>query len=195
MSGHLAVAVRNMRVMSLVNEMATTRKVIAAIPEAAKGWRPDPKARTAFEVAWHIVSSEVQMLEATAVLKFTTEARYKDVPATVEALVAWYDAHFPQAIERVKAMTAEQLNTEVDLFGAFMLPSHVFLGMVESHTVHHRGQLSVYLRPMGGKVPSIYGGSADEPWKMERPQEAGDRGPEPGDDSGQSLLIPVLDPS
>jgi uncharacterized damage-inducible protein DinB len=37
------------------------------------------------------------------------------------------------------------------------------LGMASNHSIHHRGQLASYLRPMGSKVPSIYGGSADEP--------------------------------
>jgi uncharacterized damage-inducible protein DinB len=42
------------------------------------------------------------------------------------------------------------------------LPAYVYLSFVQNHSVHHRGQLSAYLRPMGGKVPSIYGPSADE---------------------------------
>ena len=42
-------------------------------------------------------------------------------------------------------------------------PRVTFLSLNLRHLVHHRGQLSAYLRPMGGKVPSIYGGSADEP--------------------------------
>jgi uncharacterized damage-inducible protein DinB len=41
-----------------------------------------------------------------------------------------------------------------------------FLGLVSNHSIHHRGQLSSYLRPMGSKVPKIYGGSADEPFEM-----------------------------
>jgi uncharacterized damage-inducible protein DinB len=42
-------------------------------------------------------------------------------------------------------------------------PAATYLGLLIKHSVHHRGQLSAYLRPMGGKVPAIYGGSADEP--------------------------------
>ncbi len=68
-------------------------------------------------------------------------------------------------MERVRAMTPEQLVTPVDFLGAFNFPAVFYLGFVNNHSIHHRGQLSVYLRPMGSKVPSIYGGSADEPWK------------------------------
>jgi uncharacterized damage-inducible protein DinB len=48
----------------------------------------------------------------------------------------------------------------------FQLPAAAYLNFANVHCIHHRGQLSAYLRPMGGKVPSIYGGSADEPMNM-----------------------------
>jgi uncharacterized damage-inducible protein DinB len=41
------------------------------------------------------------------------------------------------------------------------MPGIVYLSLIIKHSVHHRGQLSTYLRPMGGKVPGIYGPSAD----------------------------------
>jgi uncharacterized damage-inducible protein DinB len=46
----------------------------------------------------------------------------------------------------------------------------VYVAFMSNHSIHHRGQLSTYLRPMGSKVPSIYGGSADEP--ITRPSAA-----------------------
>jgi uncharacterized damage-inducible protein DinB len=61
-------------------------------------------------------------------------------------------------------MTAEQLLTPVPFFGVMSLPVFQYLIMVNNHSTHHRGQLSTYLRPMRSKVPSIYGGSADEPF-------------------------------
>jgi uncharacterized damage-inducible protein DinB len=65
----------------------------------------------------------------------------------------------------VKAMTPEQLSTPVDFAGVFTLPVYMYLEFAKSHSIHHRGALAVYLRPMGAKVPSIYGGSYDEPWQ------------------------------
>jgi uncharacterized damage-inducible protein DinB len=66
-------------------------------------------------------------------------------------------------LEQVKAMTPEQLATEVDFFGVMKMPAVGLLSMALRHSIHHRGQLSSYLRAMGGKVPGIYGPSADEP--------------------------------
>lgn len=164
MTPEFAAALRDMRCESLQWEMATTRKVIAAIPETGTAYRPDAKARTALELAWHIVTSEVQMLEDTAALKFAMEERYPQVPGSAAEVVAFYDQHLPVALAAARAMTPEQLVTPVDFYGAFNFPAVVYLGFVESHSIHHRGQLSAYLRPAGGAVPSIYGGSADEPW-------------------------------
>jgi len=61
-------------------------------------------------------------------------------------------------------MPPEQLANPVDFAGVFKMPAVFYLGFVNNHCVHHRGQLAGFLRPMGSKVPSIYGGSADEPW-------------------------------
>jgi uncharacterized damage-inducible protein DinB len=58
-------------------------------------------------------------------------------------------------------MTGDQLNTIIDLLGMMQAPGINFLAMALKHSVHHRGQLSTYIRPMGGKVPGIYGPSAD----------------------------------
>jgi uncharacterized damage-inducible protein DinB len=149
----------------LGNEMQITKKVIAAVPDAKREYRPDPKARTAWELAWHLASTDVQMLDEIADRKFTMEPRFKDEPKNVADLVSWYEKNFSSAMERVRAMTPEQLETPVDFLGAFNFPAVFYLGFVNNHSIHHRGQLAVYLRPMGSKVPSIYGGSADEPWK------------------------------
>ncbi len=70
---------------------------------------------------------------------------------------------FKSAVEKVEGEDALKV---VDFMGAFQFPNVFYLIFLIKHSVHHRGQLSVYLRPMGGKVPSIYGGSADEPFEM-----------------------------
>ena len=58
----------------------------------------------------------------------------------------------------------EQLLTPIEFFGVFNLPAALYLGFLNNHSIHHRGELTTYLRPMGSKVPSIYGGSYDEPF-------------------------------
>jgi len=162
-----AIAYRNLMLDGLSNEMQTTKKVLAAVLDSNRDYRPDPKSRTAWEVAWHLASSDVQMTEEIADMKFTMEPRFKDQPQTAAALAAWYETNMRRAIDRVRAMSADQLLTPVDFYGAFNWPVIFYLAFVNNHSIHHRGQLAAYLRPMGSKVPSIYGGSADEPWQAE----------------------------
>jgi uncharacterized damage-inducible protein DinB len=159
-----AAGVMQMFTQGIEQEMQVTRKVIAAIPQERCSYRPDPKAKSALELAWHIVTGEAGMLDSIANMNFSTEDSGA-VPATVAEILSWYDQHGKQALARVRAMSPEQLVTPVDFFGVLKLPVFCYLQIVSNHTIHHRGQLSTYLRPMGGKVPSIYGGSADEPFK------------------------------
>jgi uncharacterized damage-inducible protein DinB len=81
----------------------------------------------------------------------------------VAELVTWYDANFKEAAARVAALSGEQLMTPVNFLGAFNFPAVFYLGFLNNHSIHHRGELATYLRPMGSKVPAIYGGSFDEP--------------------------------
>ena len=164
-SPEFAATYRNMMLDGLQREMQTTKRVIAAIPDTQRNYRPDPKARTAWELAWHIVTVDAQFLEEIAEGKFNMEPRYKDEPKTVADMVAWYDQHFTRSIAKVRAMSGEQLVKILDFYGAFQLPAFAYLGFVNNHSIHHRGELATYLRPMGSKVPAIYGPSADEEWK------------------------------
>jgi uncharacterized damage-inducible protein DinB len=164
-SPEFATAYRDLMLMGLENEMKATQRVLAAIPDAKRDYKPDPNARTAWELAWHLASADVQMLDEIADRKFAMEARFKEEPKTSAELAAWYEKNFPRAIERVRAMSAEELLTPVDFYGVFTLPDVFYLGFVNNHSIHHRGQLATYLRPMGAKCPSIYGGSYDEPFQ------------------------------
>src|SRR5258708_36270398 len=91
-------------------------------------------------------------------------------PKTIAELVAWYDTNFQREAARVGALSAEQLMTPVNFMGLFNFPVVFYLGFLNNHSIHHRGELATYLRPMGSKVPSIYGGSFDEPFQMAEPK-------------------------
>jgi uncharacterized damage-inducible protein DinB len=160
-----ALAYRDLMLMGLSNEMKATKRVLGAVPDANRDYRPDPNARSAQELAWHLASADVQMLDETADRKFVMEPRFKDEPNTSAELASWYEKNFSRAIERVRSMSVEELLTPVDFYGAFNLPVVFYLAFVNNHSIHHRGQLATYLRPMGSKCPSIYGGSYDEPWQ------------------------------
>jgi uncharacterized damage-inducible protein DinB len=150
---------RDMMLQGMQTETQTTKKVLAAVPDSGHDYRPDPKARSAKELAWHLAAEDVKFLDGIANLAFNTKAG--PAPATTAEIVTWYDANIPRAMARVQAMTAEQLLTPVDFFGMFNFPAAMYLNFLYGHSVHHRGELAVYLRPMGSKVPSIYGPSAD----------------------------------
>jgi uncharacterized damage-inducible protein DinB len=105
-------------------------------------------------------------MEGIADLKFNMVARSElEKPKTVAQLVEWYDKNMKRCADRIRALSAEQLLTSVDFMGAFKLPVAFYLGFLNNHSIHHRGELATYLRPMGSKVPSIYGGSYDEPFQ------------------------------
>jgi len=165
LSPEFALGLRDLMLQGVMQEAQTTKKVIAAVPDAHGDYRPDPKARTAKELAWHLASVDVQFLDEIADGKFNMEPRYKDAPKTSAEMAEWYAKNIARGAERVRALTAQQLTTQLDFYGAFNLPAVMYLGFLNNHSIHHRGQLATYLRPMGSKVPSIYGGSADEEWK------------------------------
>jgi uncharacterized damage-inducible protein DinB len=163
-----ATSLRDLMLQGLAEEMATTAKVIAAIPDGKRDYKPDPKARTAWELAWHIAAEDVIFVEQIVEGKFAfPDPRYDNQqPKTATELAAWYRTNFSRALDKVRALTPPQLAAPLDFFGMMSLPRVQFLGLVSNHSIHHRGQLSSYLRPMGSKVPKIYGGSADEPFEM-----------------------------
>jgi uncharacterized damage-inducible protein DinB len=162
---------RAMMLDGITREAEITKKVIAAVPDAASSYKPDPNARTAKELAWHLANTDVQFLNGIADLKFNME-NPEHKPQTSGDVVAWYDREIQRGVARVAAMSAEQLMTPVEFFGVFNLPAVLYLGFLNNHSIHHRGELATYLRPMGSKVPSIYGGSYDEPFVPPVPAEA-----------------------
>jgi uncharacterized damage-inducible protein DinB len=161
-----ALAYREMMLQSFSNEVQTTKKVISAIPENKRDYRPDPHARTGWELAWHLANSDIQFLGGIADLKFSMATpEQKDKPKTVAELVSWYEQNYNRAADRVRALSPQQLLTPVDFAGLFKFPAVFYLAFLNNHSIHHRGALATYLRPMGAKVPSIYGGSYDEPFE------------------------------
>ena len=158
-----ALAYRAMMLDGIGREVEITKRVLAAVPDGKRDYRPDPHARTAWELAWHIANTDVQFIDGIADLKFAMASPADaDKPKTVAELVDWYDRNMKRGIDRVRSMSAEQLLTPVPFF-MFNFPSIFYVGFLNNHSIHHRGELATYLRPMGSRVPSIYGGSFDEP--------------------------------
>jgi uncharacterized damage-inducible protein DinB len=162
MTPEFAAGLRDFLLQALDSEVEATTKVIRAIPEGQGGYAPDPKSMPALKLAFHIVASEVWFLDSVSAGAFG-EFPGGETPDSPAAVVAWWESVRPAARAKVAAMTGEQLAAIVDFYGMFQLPAAAYLNFANVHSIHHRGQLSAYLRPMGGRVPSIYGGSADEP--------------------------------
>jgi uncharacterized damage-inducible protein DinB len=170
LSPEFAAGIRETLLQWSAREVETTKKVLSAIPDHKANYRPDPNARTAWELACHLVSFDVHVLNGIGELKLGMDfPDEKSKPKTVAELVDWYDKNFKRAADRIRALTPEQLATPIDFLGAFSLPAVAYLAFFNNHRVHHRGQLTTYLRPMGSKCPSIYGASFDEPWQGAKP--------------------------
>ncbi len=147
---------------ALDREHPVTRNVIEAIPLDKGDYRPEPVSKTALELAWHIVAAEKRFLEGIAGGEFDfTPINRPDSVKNSADIARWYGDMFQSTLGRVKQLSPEQLNKVLDFRGLFQLPAVAFLQFQLNHSIHHRGQLSVYLRPAGGKVPAIYGESYD----------------------------------
>ena len=147
---------------TLKNEHQTTRRVIEAIPLDKGDYRPDAVSKTALELAWHIAASEQRFFSGIPEGAFDFSPIHRPESITNSAgIAAWFDESFAANLPKIEGLSGEALARMVDFRGMFQLPSVGFIQLALHHTIHHRGQLSVYLRPMGGKVPSIYGESYD----------------------------------
>jgi len=144
------------------NEQRITKSVIEAIPADRGDYRPDDVSKSALELAWHIVATEMRFMEAVAdgQFDFTPRPRPDSIQTSAD-LAAWYTENFEPRFEKLTVLSNEQLTKIIDFRGIFQLPAVMYLNFIINHSIHHRGQLSVYLRPMGGKVPAIYGESYD----------------------------------
>jgi uncharacterized damage-inducible protein DinB len=145
-------------------EAAATRAVLSRIPEGSD-YRPDPKSRTAREVAWLIVREEI--LLADGIAKGVIEWAELPAPPTMKEVLDTYDRSHDAATRKLEATDAARWAGKVP----FTFQGQEVMNEPCGETawgflldmIHHRGQLSTYLRPMGSTVPQIYGPSADEP--------------------------------
>lgn len=151
---------------NIAMEAATTKKVLAAVPDGHGEYTPDDKSMKALDLVWHIASAEVMLLNIAVTGTDPAPPERVAGTETVAGIVAWYESNLAETLAKVKALSGEQLARVISVWGgAFTMPAVNFISLALNHGIHHRGQLSAYLRPMGAKVPGIYGPSADEPMK------------------------------
>lgn len=151
------------------NEIPTTAKVLAAVGRGNGEYKPDPKSRSAIQLARHIATADGWFVQSVLDGKFDFDQAAADKAeaqlTTADDAAAFYEKSMRDKVNRLRSTPGEELAKEVDFFGSMKAPAVVFLAMAQNHSVHHRGQLAAYLRAMGSRVPAIYGGSADEPFQ------------------------------
>jgi uncharacterized damage-inducible protein DinB len=173
-SPEFAAALRDLLAQTLEYELETTKRVMAALPDAQRNYRPAAKNRSAWEIAWHIAKEDVLFLDNICEGKFDfMDSRYdSQEPKTSAEMADWYDRNLRQALSKIRQLTPQQLIEALNFLGMMTMPRFQLLMLMCNHSVHHRGQLSAYLRPMGARVPSIYGPSADTEEDAAKPAAA-----------------------
>ena len=152
-------------------ETATTLKVIRAYPPDQLDLRPSARSVTARELAWVFVV-EQGLGEKALTTGFdwsAPPAKMPPAPESMDAIVKAVEEAFSRMAGIVENIPDSQLGDTVTFpVGPGKMgdiPKIDFLWFLLCDQIHHRGQMSVYLRMAGGKVPSIYGPSGDEPWR------------------------------
>ncbi|HYH85004.1 MAG TPA: DinB family protein [Pyrinomonadaceae bacterium] len=147
-------------------ESATTRKMLERVPEDAFDWKPHEKSMTLGRLAGHVaelVGMFVPMVTMDA-MSFGDFTPFK--PASVAELLEKFDKNVADAVELLKNQSDEQLPKTWQIKSGekvfIGMPRGAFIRWLISHIVHHRGQLSVYLRLRDVPLPSVYGPTADE---------------------------------
>lgn len=148
-------------------EFQTTLRVLKAFPAGKPDMKPHERSMSAKELAWLFVQEQIaieQLLDDT----LSMPPSLPPAPATWEEAVTAYEKRHPQLMDKLRRTTdADLLKTMPLMVGPGKMadvPKTQFLWLILFDQIHHRGQSSVYIRMAGGKVPSIYGPSADEPW-------------------------------
>ena len=151
-------------------EHARTMRVLRAFPAEQSELRPHPKLKTARELAWIFALERglSTMVMNDAFAKGGPSGETPKAPDTWDAVLAAVEKTHRDFGEFVRGLPEEKLDQTVKFFTGPKTLADVrrmdFLWFIVHDEIHHRGQFSVYLRIAGGKVPSIYGPSGDEPW-------------------------------
>lgn len=151
-------------------EHSTTVRVLNAYPADKADLRPHPKCRSALELAWLLVRGQA-LIEKALTTGFdwsVPPSAAPGPPPTMETVLKALEQAHERVVKAVSDLSDEQLSETVQFFVAPKTLGDVrkldFMWMILHDQIHHRGQFSIYLRMADGKVPSIYGPTADEPW-------------------------------
>jgi uncharacterized damage-inducible protein DinB len=150
-------------------ESATTLKVLRAYPKDKMDLKPAAKSKNARDLAWTFaIENGLAEKSLTGTMDWSKAPSPPPAPESMDAIITAIDQGNKRVIDLVEELGEEQMFDAVKFFVAPKtlgdMPKVQFLWMLLCDQIHHRGQLSVYLRMADGKLPSIYGPTADEPW-------------------------------
>ncbi len=139
-----------------------TMRVLSSIPDSMGEYRPGPKARTASDLARHIIDTELLLLDGIARGSFTRdEGERRELPREMSNLADYYERNFSSGLEAIRRLSVKKLTAYLSFYGVFRHPAVVYLTFLHDHTVHHRGQLSAYARDVGSKISMLKGRNGD----------------------------------
>ncbi len=148
-------------------EFQTTMKVLKAYPANKLDFKPHERSRSAGELAWVFVGEQA-VVDMAVKGQIDMSGEMPKHPATMQEIIAAFEKMYKENVGKVKNLSEADFNSLVKFpIGPKQmadLRKADVLWITVMDQVHHRGQLSVYVRMAGGKVPSIYGPTADEPW-------------------------------
>jgi uncharacterized damage-inducible protein DinB len=147
-------------------EYQTTLRVLKAYPSERADLKPSPKSRTAQELAWMLALNQGVMIP-TLDNKLDPTALPKPPKSWTDVLGA-FEAMHRDSVARLERSTEDEWERSIPFTVGPGKVADLRVGdalwFFLHDTIHHRGQLTVYLRIAGGKLPSVYGPTADEPW-------------------------------
>ncbi len=163
------MAIKDSLLSEYDHEMATTRKVLERVPLADAQWKPHAKSMTMGDLASHItqIPGWVGSIVNASFVDMANQEYVRPSYATSGEMLAAFDQGTAKARAAIDSKSdAEMMETWALKNGEKVLLSLPKIGVLRSfllnHMIHHRGQLSVYIRMKDVPVPSIYGPSADE---------------------------------
>jgi uncharacterized damage-inducible protein DinB len=163
------MALKDGLIAELKHESSMTKKILGKVPMDKKDWRPHEKSMTLGRLATHIAENLkwISNIRTIGEYDFLTQGFKSHTAGSNEELLELFQTNLDNAIKDLSEMSQEDFDEpwvvkrgEHVMFNA---PKKVAIrGWALSHSIHHRGQLSVYLRLLDIPVPGMYGPSADE---------------------------------
>jgi uncharacterized damage-inducible protein DinB len=146
-------------------EFPKTLKLLRMYPEDKRDLKPSPIIRSAVETLNTFINEEgINLSYANTGAFDMMNFKWAEPPATMAEGIAKLDALARETDAALERMSEEDFQQPTEFFAMKMTLSAAMLTMMLDH-IHHRGQFTIYARIAGGKVPQIYGPSADEPWQ------------------------------